>query len=153
MIAVRTPVDRAVRGLGLLALAAAATTLGRGELDPFQVRGWGLVVTLALGLLGLLAGVTARRWLALVAGAGFLAAAVVQISQLGGRAGDVTPGVLGGNAATFALWLGLGVGLAVLGLTRDPAAPGPARRSGPTGPEDSDRIVAQGGTDGSHRTP
>lgn len=119
----RSSLDRAVLALGLLAFAAAATTMGRGELDPFRVRGWGLVVTLGLGLLALVAGWFAWRLLALAVGAGFLAAAGVQIIQLGGEAGAVEHGVLDGNAATFALWLGLGVGLAVLGLTRDRPPP------------------------------
>ena len=112
--------DRAVLGLGLLALAASATTVARGELDAFRLRGWGLVVTLALAAVALLAGWLHRRALALAAGAGFLVAALVQIVQLGGAAGAVEHGLLGGNASTFALWLGLGTGLAVLGRSPEP---------------------------------
>lgn len=106
-------------GLGLLALVSCLTTLGSGELDPFRLRGWGLVVTIALGLVAVAAGALALRPLGLAAGVGFLVAAVVQIVQLGGEAGAVEHGVLGGTASTFALWLGLGVGLVAVGLTRE----------------------------------
>jgi hypothetical protein len=121
MIGTRSRLDRAVAGVGLLAFAACLTTLARGELDVFRLRGWGLVVTLALGALAVAAGWLALRPLALAAGVGFLAAAVLQIAQLRGEAGvAVEHGVLGGNASTFALWLGLGVGLAVLASATDP---------------------------------
>lgn len=109
-------VDRAVIALGLLALACAAATALGGELD-FRLRGWGLLATLALGLLAIAAGWLAQRRLAQATGVGFLAASVVQILQLGGAAGEVAHGLLGGNASTFAVWLGLGVGLIVLGAT------------------------------------
>ena len=113
MILPRDRVDRAVLAIGLLALVAGcATPLGYARL-----RGVGLVVTVVLGLLAMAAGWLARRQLALASGIGFLAAAVLQIVQLGGRAGDVEHGILDGNASTFALWLGLGVGLLALGLT------------------------------------
>lgn len=120
----RGRLDRATIALGLLALAMAATTVLRGELD-FRIRGAGLVVTLALGAVAIAAGWLRQRLLALAAGLGFLAAAVLQIAQLDGSAERVEHGVLGGNAATFAVWLGLGVGLAGLGAT--------ARRSGEEG--------------------
>jgi hypothetical protein len=106
--------DRATIGLGLLALATAGASAIGGELN-FRIRGWGLVVTLVLGLLAIAAGWLAQRLLALAAGVGFLAAAVLQVVQLGGEAGAVEHGVLDGNASTFAVWLGLGIGLAVLG--------------------------------------
>lgn len=121
MIGGRTRADRAAIALGLLALAATAGAAGHAELD-FRIRGWGLLVTLGLGGLAIIAGWLAVRAVTLAAGVGFLAAAVVQIVQLGGRAGAVEHGVLGGNAATFAVWLGLGVGLTMLGLTRVPGA-------------------------------
>jgi hypothetical protein len=105
-----TPLDLATIGLGVLALAVAGASAVGGELD-FRIRGVGLAVTLALGVLAVAAGWLALRLLALLAGVGFLAAAVLQIVQLGGQAGAVEHGVLGGNASTFAVWLGLGVGL------------------------------------------
>jgi hypothetical protein len=111
---VRSELDRAVIGLGVLALAVAAASAVGGELN-FRIRGVGLVVTLALGGLAIAAGWLALRPLALLAGIGFLAAAAVQIIQLGGEAGAVEHGVLGGNASTFAVWLGLGAGLIAVG--------------------------------------
>jgi hypothetical protein len=106
--------NRATAGLGLLALATAGASAIGGELN-FRILGWGLAVTLVLGALAIAAGWLGQRLLALAAGLGFLAAAGLQIVQLGGEAGAVEHGVLGGNASTFTVWLGLGVGLAVLG--------------------------------------
>jgi hypothetical protein len=45
-------------------------------------------------------------------GAGFLLAAAVQLALLAGGSG----GFFGGNASTFSLWLGLGIGLIAIGL-------------------------------------
>lgn len=109
--------DRAAAGLGLLALAmAGASSLG-GELN-FRIQGWGLVVTLVLGVVAIAAGWFGQRLVALGAGVGFLAAAVLQLVQLRGDGETLEHGVLDGNASTFAVWLGLGVGLAVLGTQR-----------------------------------
>lgn len=127
MTRTRSRLDRAALAIGLLALVAAATT----SLGYARLRGPGLVVTVVLGLLAVVAGWLALRLLALASGIGFLAAAALQIVQLGGRAGHVEHGVLNGNASTFALWLGLGVGLVVLGRT---PAPGPASGDD-TGPD------------------
>lgn len=109
----RDRLDRAVLAIGLLALAAVVLS----PLGYARLRGAGLVVTVVLGLLAVAAGWLARRPLALAAGIGFLAAAALQIAQLGGRPSAVEHGILDGNASTFALWLGLGVGLLALGLT------------------------------------
>ena len=46
----------------------------------------------------------------------FLLAAVVQVILLAGGIG----GLIGGNASTFSLWLGLGVGLIAIGVVRGP---------------------------------
>ncbi|HXD25573.1 MAG TPA: hypothetical protein VN609_06550, partial [Propionibacteriaceae bacterium] len=71
-----------------------------------------------LGLLAVVAGWLDERALMLGAGAGFLIAAAVQLVLLaGGRSG-----FLGGNASTFSLWLGLGVGLVAVGLAAVPEA-------------------------------
>jgi hypothetical protein len=115
MIRLATGLDRAVAALGVLALACAATSPLGGELD-LRIRGWGLVATLVLGVVAIAGGWVARRPLALISGLGFLIVATVQIIQLGGRAGEVEHGALGGNASTFAVWLGLGIGLVVVGL-------------------------------------
>ena len=52
----------------------------------------------------------------LAAGTGFLLAAAVQLSLLAGASG----GLLGGNASTSSLWLGLGVGLIAIGMVPRP---------------------------------
>jgi hypothetical protein len=115
----RSRLDLAVLGLGVLALVAPVTALFSGDWDVFRLRGAGIWVTLALGLLGVVLGWLGRHRLALAVGLGFLVAAAVQILQLGGEAGAVEHGVLGGTAATFALWLGLGAGFTVVAITRE----------------------------------
>lgn len=45
-------------------------------------------------------------------------AEVSGLVQLRGEAGTVEHGVLDGNASTLAVWLGLGIGLAVLGTQK-----------------------------------
>jgi hypothetical protein len=75
-------------------------------------------VALVLGLLAVVAGWLDERTLMLAAGAGFLIAAAVQLVLLAGGGS----GFLGGNASTFSLWLGLGVGLVVVGLAAVPEA-------------------------------
>jgi hypothetical protein len=73
---------------------------------------------LVLGLLAVLGGWLNERILMLAAGTGFLLAAAVQLVLLAGGNG----GFLGGNASTFSLWLGLGVGLITLGAVPEPDA-------------------------------
>jgi hypothetical protein len=60
------------------------------------------------------AGWLGNRILMLVCGTGFLVAAAVLLALLGTRGNG---GFLDGNGSTFALWLGLGVGLVTLGAT------------------------------------
>jgi len=74
------------------------------------------VVALVLGLLAVVAGCLDERTLMLAAGAGFLLAAAVQLALLAGG----SSGFVGGNASTFSLWLGLGVGLIAIGVVRGP---------------------------------
>jgi hypothetical protein len=75
-----------------------------------------LVVALVLGLLAVVAGLLEERALTLATGLAFLLAAVVQLALLVGRGS----GLLGGNASTFSLWLGLGVGLVAIGMVPRP---------------------------------
>lgn len=128
---VMTRVDKAVLVLGVVSLASAVSTVANGDLDVFGIGGWGVAVAVGLGLLAVLAGWLGWRPLALLAAASYLAAAATQVAQLGGRLGAVEHGVLGGNVSTVALWTALGIGLAVLGLTREPE-PEPTSPSGST---------------------
>jgi hypothetical protein len=77
-----------------------------------RVEGAGLAVLLVLSALAVVAGRLSRRPLAAVAGAGFAAAAVLQLVQLGRDTNW-----LDGDGSTVSLFLGLGIGLLVLALT------------------------------------
>ncbi len=63
----------------------------------------------------MLGGVLGLRVLVIVAGAGFVAAAVIQLLQA-----SQAVNWLGGNGSTLALMGGLGFGLLAVGLTRRP---------------------------------
>jgi hypothetical protein len=123
------PIDRAALILGVGALACSVFAL----FDAVQYRfvrlaGPGLVVLVVLAALAIAGAQLGRRVLVAVAGAGFLAAAVLQLVQLGGD-----PNWLRGDGSTFSLFLGVGVGLLVLGLAREPVADSPVPH--PTGRE------------------
>jgi hypothetical protein len=60
-----------------------------------------------------------ERALMLAAGVAFLLAAAFQLTLLAGG----SSGFLGGNASTFSLWLGLGVGLIAIGMVPGPEVP------------------------------
>lgn len=122
------PLNRAAFVLGV---GAAATSVF-AFIDPIQYRlvrlhGPGLATLLALAVLAIAGALLNRRGLVAVAGAGFLAAAGLQLVQLGGATNW-----LRGDGSTFSLFLGVGVGLLVLGLVRAPATgrhtPDPIRR-------------------------
>lgn len=115
--AARSRLDRAVFWLGVVALLLAASTVLRGDLDIFRIRGWGVVVTAVFGVLAIVAGLLAIRLLALVAAAGFAVAALAQLVQLDGYLGNVEHGVLEGNLSTVAGWAALALGLAVLAVS------------------------------------
>jgi hypothetical protein len=110
----RTPLDRATITLGLASLATVLFTFVRGDLELVTVRGGGVVVAGVLGVLATAAGWLGSRPLTVVAGAVFLAAAATLLVLLGTRGNG---GFLGGSASTFALWLGLGLGLVITGTT------------------------------------
>jgi hypothetical protein len=74
------------------------------------------VVALVLGLLAVVASWLGEPMLILSAGVGFLLAAAIQLGMLASGGA----GVIGGNASTFSLWLGLGVGLIAIGMVPRP---------------------------------
>jgi hypothetical protein len=108
--------DRAAMVLGAVSIISTAFVFARGTFQLVQIGAAGLVVALVLGLLAVLAGWWDEPTLMLAAGTGFLLAAAVQLILLAGGIG----GLLGGNASTFSLWLGLGVGLIAIGLVPRP---------------------------------
>ncbi|WP_426996992.1 Rv1678 family membrane protein [Pseudarthrobacter sp. N5] len=110
--------DRPVLVLGVAALLGslfAFSTGGPAPADLIHVRGAGLIVIVALGVLAVLGGVLRRRVLVIVAGAAFVAAAVIQLLQAGQAVNW-----LGGDGSTLALMGGLGLGLLAVGLTPSP---------------------------------
>jgi hypothetical protein len=108
--------DRAALVLGLVSIVSGVFVFVDGTFQLVQIRAVGLVVALVLGLLAVVAGCLDERALMLAAGAGFLLAATVQLALLAGG----SSGFVGGNASTFSLWLGLGVGLIAIGVVRGP---------------------------------
>jgi hypothetical protein len=108
--------DGAALVLGAVSIVSVAFAFVQGNLQLVQIRAAGLVVALVLGLLAVVAGWLGERALILAAGAGFLLAAAVQLGMLAGSGA----GLLGGNASTFSLWLGLGVGLIAVGMVPRP---------------------------------
>jgi hypothetical protein len=108
--------DRAAMLLGGVSIASTAFVFARGDLQLVHIRAAGLVVALVLGLLAVVAGWLGEPALILATGAGYLLAAAVQLGMLAGGGA----GLLGGNASTFSLWLGLGVGLVAIGMVPRP---------------------------------
>ena len=106
--------------LGAVSIISAAFVFVDGTFQLVQIRAAGLVVALVLGLLAVVAGLLEERALMLAAGVAFLLAAAVQLSLL---AWGSSSGFLGGNASTFSLWLGLGVGLIAIGMVPAPEVP------------------------------
>jgi hypothetical protein len=112
----RDALDRAALVLGVASIVSALFVFVHGNFQLVQIRAAGLVVALVLGLLAVVAGLLEERALTLATGAAFLLAAAVQLGLLAGG----SSGVLGGNASTFSLWLGLGVGLVAIGMVPRP---------------------------------
>jgi thiosulfate dehydrogenase [quinone] large subunit len=108
----RDAVDRAALLLGVVSIGSASFVFVEGNFQLVQIRAAGLVVALVLGLLAVVAGLLKERALVLATGVAFLLAAAVQLWLLARG----SSGLLGGNASTFSLWLGLGVGLIALGM-------------------------------------
>jgi hypothetical protein len=110
--------DRAAVALGLVSILSGAFIFVHGTFQVVRIGAISLVVALVLGLLAMAAGWLAEATLMVATGIGFLLAAGVQIVLLAGGSG----GFLGGNASTFSLWVGLGVGLIAVGLVPRPEA-------------------------------
>ena len=112
-----TPGGRAVLALGAVALASPLFALATSSNNNFVLmRGLGLVVLPLLGLVAVLGAMASRAPIVLLAGAGFLLAAVLQLAQFGR-----SPNWLGGNGSTFSLLMALGIGLIV--AARAPVPP------------------------------
>ena len=112
-------VDRAALVLGVVSIVSAVFVFVDGTFQLVQIRAAGLVVALVLGLLAVVASLLEERALMLAAGVAFLLAAAVQLTLLAWG----SSGFLGGNASTFSLWLGLGVGLIAIGMVPAPEVP------------------------------
>ncbi|MCY0931497.1 hypothetical protein OTB20_36005 [Streptomyces sp. H27-H1] len=118
---------RTAAGLGLG--AAASTVLGIADAPPWELvtlGGTGTLVVLVLACLTVAAGLSGVRVLIVLAGAGFLAAAVLQLVQIGWT----DTNLLGGDGSTVALLLAFAVGLLALGFAPVPQTRAPA----PTAP-------------------
>jgi hypothetical protein len=106
--------DRATLALGAASVLSAALGFASEEWEFIRVHGGAALVALVLGVLAGVAGWFASRLLTLIAGVLFLLAAAVLVVLLALHGNG---GLLDGSASTFSLWLGLGIGLVVLGLT------------------------------------
>jgi hypothetical protein len=125
------PSRRAVLALGILALISGAAGLLATVGEPFagapgvrlgafmSFNGLGAACALLLAVVTVAAGLTARRALIVVAGAGHLLGALLVVVGLGLR----LP-LLGGDGSTLSYFLGLGFGLLALGLTAGAWDPG-----------------------------
>ncbi len=114
---VRRRLDRSAAGLGLG--AAASLLLGVADRTPLRLIAFGtgaVLVVLVLAAVAVAGGLLAIRPLVALAGAGFGAAAALQVVQLslGGT------NTLGGDGSTVGLLLGFAVGLLAVGLVRVP---------------------------------
>ncbi|PZS31062.1 MAG: hypothetical protein DLM58_12540 [Pseudonocardiales bacterium] len=108
-------------GFGVGAIACGGFHfLSGAHFQLLQVEGKGLIVLLAMGVAAVAGGLLRNALLCVIAGGVLLAAAVVQLVQLGGSR------LLGGNASTFAVFLGFGIGLVVTGLAALLPPPGAA---------------------------
>lgn len=112
-----TRLDRAafVLGIGALACSVFAIAPGsqRNKADFVQLQDLGLTVLLVLGAIAAVGGLIGNRLIVIVAGAGFAAAAVVQLVQWGHATNW-----LAGDGSTASLLGGFGIGLLAVGLTR-----------------------------------
>jgi hypothetical protein len=110
-----TKYDVATMAIGLASVASLVSLLLNGDLRFAAMQGAAIGVAVVLGVLAILAGAVMQPRLAAAVGLMFLAAAVLQVILV-----TLRETWLGGNTATAALWLGLGIGLLVLGVSRRP---------------------------------
>lgn len=89
----------------------ALSTGGPPAVDIVRVHGGGLGALLVLGIPAVLGGVLHPRLLVIVAGAGFVLAAVIQLLQVGR-----STNWLSGDGSTLALMGEVGIGLLTVGL-------------------------------------
>ncbi len=108
----RHPLDRAVVALGLTGIVSsifALTTSSNNNFVLVQVSG--LLVLPLLGACAVIGGAISQRVVVIFAGASYVAAALLQLLQLGRATNWID-----GNGSTFALLFSLGIGLLVVGL-------------------------------------
>ncbi len=115
--------------LGAAGMGSLVFSLATSSNNNFvKVQGAGLVVFPVLGACALAGGLLGLRILVRLAGAGYLAAAALQLAQFGR-----STNWLDGLGSTYALLLALAIGLLVVGFApRDDkggSSPGGARRS------------------------
>lgn len=110
-----SPFERATLVLGIAAVVSPVFALARRGPEPLNlvhVRGATLIVLLVLGGMAVLGAVTHRLLVGMVAGAGLVVSALLQLGQAGRD-----PNWLGGDGSTLSLMGGLGLGLLCVGLT------------------------------------
>jgi hypothetical protein len=116
--------DLAAMTLGTAGVVAVVFVLTNG--DPWQlvrIRAVAAIVTAVLGGIAIAGGLAGRVALVGAAGAGYLIAALLQLAQFGRDTNW-----LGGSGSTVSYFLGLGVGLVVITLAREPDRSGPDRK-------------------------
>jgi hypothetical protein len=102
--------------LGAASLLSLLFLLIKRELHFVEIPKAGIPVAIVLGVVAIAGGWLGSRVLTVVAGIGFAAAAILQVILQ--TAGSSLAN--GSNGSTLGLWLGLGVGLLAVGLTREP---------------------------------
>lgn len=125
----RPAVDVAAVALGVGGVLAVVFAVIKG--DPYgmvTLGGAAALVTVVLGAAASAGGRLGRPVLIVAAGVGYLAAAALQLAQVGRDTNW-----LGGDGSTIALFLGLGAGLLALASARTPAL------SATTDPDSEDR--------------
>lgn len=109
---ITNPLDRAALALGGAGIVSPLFALSTSSNNNFVLmQGASLFVLPALGAFAVIGAVMGKRLIVLLAGMAFGLAALLQVAQFGR-----TTNWLDGGGSTFALILGLGIGLLVVGL-------------------------------------
>ncbi len=129
----RHPLDQAATTLGVAGVASLVFSLTTSSNNNFvTMQGAGLIVFPVLGLGAVIGGITGRRILVRLTGAGYGAAAILQLAQFGRSTNWID-----GSGSTFALLLALAIGLLVVGFAPRESPTGtltePTRRSSSAG--------------------